>query len=757
MPKISDLSAVTDTEATGDDYVPVVSGGTTKRMLLSELTEEVVALGTLATTADLEDVAASGLASDIAADSDGFTNSDSTTVQDVLADLDAAIDSEIGITADLVNVAGDLIKADGPDSVDRFPIGAANEVLSVNAAGADLDYRDAYALPQTVATPEVESFTVALDQVGQWVPCEADDADARVITLPQDSDVAVPVGSTIVFEFLDPVAEWTFSAGVGATILDEEGRTGDPVAAGQGAVVFVFKQAADTWRVSGALAIETGTWVEDGSQTGELSGGKLTISQVISDQTYTQTEDPLPYLSGGRLGSAFLSQGTVELDNAGEALIGPVASVGMFGPPGIFQSEMTQIVHQTQHQYAHGPVGFQEQMMIKNVPGETRQIAGPSYSFVASRMVAADGGTVTLKKNDAEDGFPAFHDVSTLCTAGSGTLNANEDSDYAQIGFKTQPLLIGNVELSRRVGFWVADPLMISGGVEALFDGTVGHRLSNDLDGDAPVLTSQTGVQIDRLTEATTNVGIRCDSQVDLWSDTVTFTANPPDAILSNGTRTWSTGSDIPGQFCDITGTEVIDVALNALFGGFQTFFHRRTFKSATNATARTVPYFRGYEDAPTFTADTSADTFTTIDSFMTTPTTSIANAGTLAITTFNQFHAAVLAVGTGVTITTSRGLYVESPTGAGTVTNCYGIDIAAITEGSTKKRAIRIGAASGGLELAQDTANSTTTTLPASSSAWYVKSNNLCFAYNDAGTMRFLFIPLTGTGTTWTHDTTGP
>ncbi|MGE0605559.1 MAG: hypothetical protein AB7O62_00430 [Pirellulales bacterium] len=38
-----------------------------------------------------------------------------------------------------------------------------------------------------------------------------------------------------------------------------------------------------------------------------------------------------------------------------------------------------------------------------------------------------------------------------------------------------------------------------------------------------------------------------------------------------------------------------------------------------------------------------------------------------------------------------------------------------------------------------------------------YVKSGTLAFQYNDAGTIRYLKIALTGTGTTWTHDTTAP
>ena len=40
---------------------------------------------------------------------------------------------------------------------------------------------------------------------------------------------------------------------------------------------------------------------------------------------------------------------------------------------------------------------------------------------------------------------------------------------------------------------------------------------------------------------------------------------------------------------------------------------------------------------------------------------------------------------------------------------------------------------------------------------AMYMKGDALVFAINDGGTMRYLSIALTGTGTTWTHGTSAP
>ena len=58
----------------------------------------------------------------------------------------------------------------------------------------------------------------------------------------------------------------------------------------------------------------------------------------------------------------------------------------------------------------------------------------------------------------------------------------------------------------------------------------------------------------------------------------------------------------------------------------------------------------------------------------------------------------------------------------------------------------------------AEATANPTTANLAANAAfAAYMKGDALVFAINDAGTMRYLSIALTGTGTTWTHGTAAP
>jgi len=38
-----------------------------------------------------------------------------------------------------------------------------------------------------------------------------------------------------------------------------------------------------------------------------------------------------------------------------------------------------------------------------------------------------------------------------------------------------------------------------------------------------------------------------------------------------------------------------------------------------------------------------------------------------------------------------------------------------------------------------------------------YIRDNKLIIAWNDAGTVRYKYLDLTGTGVTWTHTTTPP
>jgi hypothetical protein len=577
------------------------------------------------------------------------------------------------------------------------------------------------------------------------------------------------------YEFLkltsDGASQWTVTGSssgaagdLDSTIFD---ATGDLiVASAADTAVRLAKGANDTIlgvNTAGTMGyhdladvVTTGTWTDAGDETGELDGGKMTISQYISDQTYTADQDPLAAASGGTLGPAFLSMGEVNLDYVGDAPAGPKQATEYYGPRGVFQSEMTQVIHENQNAYGHGPVGFQDQMMMKNVAGETRTIV-PGYTFISSRLITADGGTVTLKRTDASDGMTSFSDNSALMTAGSATMDASQSGVYQMNGFASMPIVQGNVTLFRRVGFYCRE---ITGGVGAgpIFDSVpgIGGRLTNTVDNTAPTITEQYGMLVPRLEMATTNIGIQCDSPIRLWQDTVTFDANQSPVIDVKGTWTIGTGADLIPVAYSTTTNVVVDNTLN-VFAVVNSFNNDVIYKSATNATVRDLKSFRAFADTGTVTADTSADTMSGYTSFVASATLSRVNSGTLALSELTGVAVLPSAVGAGVTVTTARGLQVRNPTGSGTVTNLYGLDIETLSKGGTKNRPIRLGAGRGIEFATQDSAHDTTSTLSASGAAIYTKGNNLVVSYNDAGTMRFLYIALTGTGTTWTHDTSGP
>lgn len=62
------------------------------------------------------------------------------------------------------------------------------------------------------------------------------------------------------------------------------------------------------------------------------------------------------------------------------------------------------------------------------------------------------------------------------------------------------------------------------------------------------------------------------------------------------------------------------------------------------------------------------------------------------------------------------------------------------------------------GVVALQETGNPAPTTLPdRTRAAVYVRSDKLVVAFNDGGTVRYRWLPLTGTATTWTHSTSPP
>jgi hypothetical protein len=74
-------------------------------------------------------------------------------------------------------------------------------------------------------------------------------AGASTVTLPQDSDLAFPVGSSITFKCANASGKVTFAAGTGATMT--VARTGCASLIPQNPWGEVYKYAANTWELIG--------------------------------------------------------------------------------------------------------------------------------------------------------------------------------------------------------------------------------------------------------------------------------------------------------------------------------------------------------------------------------------------------------------------------------------------------------------------------------------------------------------------------
>lgn len=116
---------------------------------------------------------------------------------------------------------------------------------SAATVAAALDAKVSKALSVNAQTGT--TYTVALSDEQKLVTLS--DAAAITVTLPQDSDVAIPVGGQIHFTQLG-AGQVTFTAGTGATV----NSTPTASTRAQYSTVTAIKRAANTWLLVGDLA-----------------------------------------------------------------------------------------------------------------------------------------------------------------------------------------------------------------------------------------------------------------------------------------------------------------------------------------------------------------------------------------------------------------------------------------------------------------------------------------------------------------------
>lgn len=193
-----------------------------------------------------------------------------------------------------------------------------------------------------------------------------------------------------------------------------------------------------------------------------------------------------------------------------------------------------------------------------------------------------------------------------------------------------------------------------------------------------------------------------------------------------------------------------------------------------TNASITAVT---GFYFLPSVTSS-SASTITTMSAVIAQPQVGPATTAT----TMRAFHAYCNAI--FGTITTAVGLDVQSGNKLGTFTTMVGVRITNLSGTITNKWGLQVGDygsyhqgpfAFGGttmpvhaIELQgtggddgsiQFAEQASTPTSPTSGSEMnvYMKADKFVIQYNDGGTVRYKYLLLSGTGTTWTHTTTAP
>jgi len=159
------------------------------------------------------------------------------TIANVAADITlAANGGEIIVTCDLVHT-------NWTKNVGSMAQLAATPTALLGSAQAN-------AVAGTVAPPStVNTNTYTPVLTDAFLPKWMTYAGASAVTLPQDSDLAFPIGSSISFKCANAAGKITFAAGSGATLV--VARTGCASLIPQNPWGEVYKSAANTWELIG--------------------------------------------------------------------------------------------------------------------------------------------------------------------------------------------------------------------------------------------------------------------------------------------------------------------------------------------------------------------------------------------------------------------------------------------------------------------------------------------------------------------------
>lgn len=132
-------------------------------------------------------------------------------------------------------------------AVDDFTVIVDKSDTTMAASGTDKKISVADLATQTINAQTGTTYTIVLTDVTKLVTLS--NASAITLTLPQDSDVAVPIGARIDFAQIG-AGQVTVAAGSGATVNSTPGLK----FRAQYSMASAVKRAANTWILTGDLS-----------------------------------------------------------------------------------------------------------------------------------------------------------------------------------------------------------------------------------------------------------------------------------------------------------------------------------------------------------------------------------------------------------------------------------------------------------------------------------------------------------------------
>ncbi len=236
----------------------------------------------------------------------------------------------------------------------------------------------------------------------------------------------------------------------------------------------------------------------------------------------------------------------------------------------------------------------------------------PGWTYIAANVFQADNAAVTASRTDVGTFHAPFVDSTVYMTSDGGTWNGTA-TDFDS--FSSQPIFLGNTHWGKRVGYAVKEineyPFTSTRGdilTLAMDNYITNYGETSNADAVNITIDQQIGFEVPRLTLATLNVGIRCDTSIQLWMDTNTSAVALGPVISVGGTHTLNFSAAVQ-QGINYAPTFIYQQTASALGQGTVMFNGQPVYQNHTSKSGSVWPYGVGFLISPTYNATTTAVT----------------------------------------------------------------------------------------------------------------------------------------------------